>query len=217
MPIPYEESQKLEPSSVIDLWELQLFQAIHDSDTLYRFHAGINAKQTGNVVWAGNSYQAWDFAISGFDYNTNGPLPRPTATIGNVNGTISALVQSLPRGLSGAQVKRRRTYARYLDAINFPGDVNPHGTPDPTWEWPAEIYTIDQKKSETREAIVYDLACQFDLAGVRVGRQMLPNYCGAIPARCQFAASCGKRLADCKANWGNATLPYEGYPGMGTF
>ena len=49
--------------------------------------------------------------------------------------------------------------------------VNPFGTPDPTAEFPQEIYTIDRKASENREVVVFELASVLDLAGVRVPKR----------------------------------------------
>ena len=85
-----------------------------------------------------------------------GQLPRPTLTISNALGTITAIllnVNSTTTGndLTGATVTRIRTLARYLDSINFPGNTNPLGTPDPTAEFPQEIYKIDRKSTENRE------------------------------------------------------------------
>ena len=68
--------------------------------------------------------------------------------------------------LTGATVTRIRTLARYLDAINFSGGINPLGTPDPTAEFPQEIYKIDRKASENREVVTFELAAVFDLVGV---------------------------------------------------
>ena len=57
--------------------------------------------------------------------------------------------------------------ARYLDAVNFPGGTNPLGTPDPTAEFPKEIYKIDRKSAENRDVVQFELAAAIDMAGVR--------------------------------------------------
>ena len=49
--------------------------------------------------------------------------------------------------------------------------VNPLGTPDPTAEFPQEIYKIDRKSSENREVVQFELAAVFDLAGVRAPKR----------------------------------------------
>jgi len=50
MSIPVSELQKIAPSSVIELFELQLITALHGSSTVYRFHAGSNMNANGELV-----------------------------------------------------------------------------------------------------------------------------------------------------------------------
>jgi len=226
----FDEANRPAPSALLELFELRLFGAIHGNDVTLRFHAGLNAKESGGIIWAGNEYLPLPIEAQGFSYSGSGQLPRPTVRIGNimapmaVGGVISALLLSLPNGLEGAKVTRIRTHARYLDAINFPGGVNPWGSPDPTAEYPREIYTVDQKKAETREMVEFELAAAFDLAGVRVPkRQVLASICGWVyrSAECGYtgsAATCDKTLAACKAHFGSdAQLPFGAFPGAGTF
>ena len=49
--------------------------------------------------------------------------------------------------------------------------VNPLGTPDPTAEFPQEIYKIDRKANENRETVEFELAAVFDLAGIRAPKR----------------------------------------------
>ena len=90
-------------------------------------------------------------------------------TISNALGTITAILLNVNQvttgnDLTGATVTRIRTLARYLDSINFPGNTNPLGTPDPTAEFPQEIYKIDRKSAENREVVTFELAAVFDLS-----------------------------------------------------
>ena len=168
--------QKVNPSAIIELFALQTVAAIHGSTQTYRFHNGSNLNNSGDIIWAGNQYLKMPIEAEGFAFQ-KGQLPRPTLTISNALGTITAIllnVNSVTTGndLTGATVTRIRTLARYLDAVNFPGGTNPLGTPDPTAEFPQEIYKIDRKASETREAVQFELAAPTDLAGIRIpGRQ----------------------------------------------
>jgi len=50
--------------------------------------------------------------------------------------------------------------------------TNPLGTPDPTAEFPQEIYKIDRKSTETRDIVEFELAAPFDLAGVRSPKRL---------------------------------------------
>ena len=168
--------QKVNPSAIIELFTLQTVTAIHGSSQTYRFHNGSNLNNSGDIIWAGNQYLKMPIQAEGFAFQ-KGQLPRPTLTVSNALGTITAILLNVNQvttgnDLTGATVTRIRTLARYLDAVNFPGGTNPLGTPDPTAEFPQEIYKIDRKSTENREIVEFELAAPTDLAGIRVpGRQ----------------------------------------------
>lgn len=167
--------QKINPSAIIELFTLQLDSTLHGASTIYRFHNGSNLNSNADVVWAGNTYIKLPIQAEGFSF-TNGQLPRPTLTISNALGTITAILLSVNNtttgiDLTGATVTRIRTLARYLDAVNFSGGTNPLGTPDPTAEFPQEIYKIDRKSAENREVVQFELAAVFDLAGIRAPKR----------------------------------------------
>lgn len=123
MPISFTELQSSAPSAIIELYELQLDSQIHNSTTIYRFHAGVNAVGTNaDIVWAGNTYQQLPIEAEGFEYTGNNQLPRPKLRVSNILGTITALITATP--LEGAKVTRIRTMARYLDTANFPSRRN---------------------------------------------------------------------------------------------
>ena len=306
---PVSETQAINPGSLIELFELTTDAALHGSATTYRFHAGTNEINNGNIIWAGNTYIALPLEADGFKYS-RGQLPRPTLTFSNVTNIITAIllnVNTVTPGndLTGAIVKRRTTLARFLDSANFdpvattstvtstiadPSDVetvtytvtvvnvggsnyfaingvtnpvltmkrastyifnqsdssnvghplriksdaggqqtttnagtlgtdatvtyqpayptapndlryyctvhgngmgntitmnnpntiqqqtsststsqsNPYGTPDPTAEYPQEIYKIDRKSAENRAVVQFELAASFDLANIRI-------------------------------------------------
>ncbi len=167
--------QKINPSAIIELFTLQLDSTLHGASTIYRFHNGSNLNSNADVVWAGNTYIKLPIQAEGFAF-TNGQLPRPTLTISNALGTITAILLNVNQvttgiDLTGATVTRIRTLARYLDAVNFPDSTNPLGTPDPTAEFPQEIYKIDRKSAENREVVQFELAAVFDLAGIRAPKR----------------------------------------------
>jgi len=167
--------QNINPSSIIELFTLQLDNSLHGATTVYRFHNGSSLKDNGEIVWAGNSYQRFPIKAEGFQYG-KGQLPRPTLTVSNALGTITAILLSVNdtttgNDLTGATVTRIRTLARFIDAVNFPSNVNPYGTPDATAEFPQEIYKIDRKAAENREIVQFELASVFDLAGIRAPKR----------------------------------------------
>ena len=167
--------QKINPSAIIELFTITTDATLHGSAQTYRFHNGTNLNANGDIVWAGNSYIKMPIQAEGFAF-TNGQLPRPTLTISNALGTITAILLNVNQvttgiDLTGATVTRIRTLARYLDAVNFSGGTNPLGTPDPTAEFPQEIYKIDRKSAENREVVQFELSAVFDLAGVRAPKR----------------------------------------------
>lgn len=244
MAIPVSELQKINPSSIIELFELELSADLHGVSTTYRFHAGINAVGSGhqNIVWQGNQYTKLPIQVDGFEYNAeSGSLPRPTITVANLLGSITAIlldVNTTTAGndLTGAKFTRIRTLARFLDNDNFDGD-NPYGTPS-TDEFPQEIYYVARKVTENRDLVQFELAAAFDLAGVRAPkRHCSQNLCPWIykGAECGYSGSnffnannesvdtssedvCGKKLSSCEVRFGaNNELPFGGFPGIGAF
>ena len=171
----FSNLQSINPSAIIELFTLQLSTALHGANTIYRFHAGSNLNANGKIVWATNEYLRFPVQASGFAFQ-KGQLPRPKIVISNATGLISSILLSVNEtttgnDLTGATITRIRTLAKFLDAVNFPGNTNPLGTPDPNAEFPKEIYAIDRKSAENRETVEFELAAPTDLAGVRIPKR----------------------------------------------
>ena len=175
---PISELQSANPSAIIELFEIQLNKVQHGADTVYRFHAGTNEANNGDIVFGGNTYTRIPLEAEGFEATGKGTLPRPALRVGNLLGTLTNILQALPDGLGGAKVTRIRTMARFLDAVNFDGGTNPYGTPDSTQKLPDEIYFIDRLKNESRDTVEFELASSLDLQGVAAPkRQTIQNVC----------------------------------------
>lgn len=123
--------QKLEPGAEILLYELD--GSDFGADTL-RFHghaiphtpqelaaASASADQlpAKSIWWQGNEYGAWPMQIEGIEANSDGTTVRPTLTVGNLNGRITALCLAFDNLLE-FKLTMRHTMARYLDEVNFP-------------------------------------------------------------------------------------------------
>ena len=179
----FSDIQKVNPSSIIELFKLELKEGLNYETgnpdnviTTYRFHAGSNLDAYGDIVWNSETYLRFPVEASGFAFQ-RGQLPRPTITVSNM-GTPSmslALVAAnrftAGNDLTGAKVTRIRTMARFVDAANFSGAINPFGTPDPDAEFPREVYYIDRKSAENRQVVQFELAAIFDMAGIRAPKR----------------------------------------------
>lgn len=180
----FEELLSSSPYAIIELYDLHLFQNLHGSSEVVRFHAGVNGNlPAGAIIWNGNEYQPMPIETEGFEYSGTGQLPRPKVRVSNLFGGVSALLLGVNEftpgnDLTGAKLVRIRTLSRFLDPANFPNNVNPYGTPDPTAEMPREIYYVDRKSAENRDLVEFELAAVFDVAGVRAPkRQAIANIC----------------------------------------
>ena len=163
--------QKANPSAVIELFVLTTNVAQHGSAQTYRFHAGSSLNQNGEIVWQGNSYLRFPVEATGFAYQ-RGQIPRPTLTISNAFGFVSALLQNVNQhfngnDLTGAVVQRKRTLARFLDAVNFPVETT---TILPTKTSPKTIligvparlvFCVPEKLKDKRGSSGLEKSCDF--------------------------------------------------------
>tara|TARA_Y100000361_G_scaffold102966_1_gene92730 strand:+ start:108 stop:683 length:576 start_codon:yes stop_codon:yes gene_type:complete len=177
MAVPVSALQSINPGAIIELFTLTLDSTLHGSSTVHRFHNGSNMNANGNIVWAGNSYEKFPIQCEGFDFGSTGTLPRPTISVSNIFGTITALMQAanqttIGNDLNGTKLIRIRTLAKFLDAVNFEGNTNPYGTPDPTAEFPQEIYFLDRKITENRDFVQWEAISALDLVNVKLPKRI---------------------------------------------
>ena len=177
MAVPVSATQEINPGAIVELFTLTLDSTLHGASTVYRFHNGANLNSNGKVVWNGNEYERFPIQCEGFEFTGRGTLPRPTISISNILGTITAIMQNvnettIGNDLNGTKLVRIRTLVRFLDAVNFPGNTNPHGTPDPTAEFPQEIYFLDRKISENRGVVQWEAISALDLVNVKLPKRI---------------------------------------------
>ena len=187
MAIPISELQSLNPSSLIELFTLQLVEGTHyatgnpDSvPTIFRFHAGTSMNSNANIIWQGDTYQKFPIDAQGFEFSGKGQIPRPQLTMSNLGGiSRSGAVLSVTdlliivnlttphNDLLGATVTRLLVLASSLDNANFSSGSNPFGTPNSN-ELPQEIYVIDRKMSESRNLVQFELTAANDTQNKKV-------------------------------------------------
>ncbi|GAC1315506.1 MAG: phage minor tail protein L [Collimonas sp.] len=221
------EIQSLSPSALIELFVLDLGK---QGGGVFHFHAGTN-ELSGDVVWQGQIYARFPIEATGFDKRSTGALPRPVVKVSNAQGLMGAQARQFGYFL-GCRFIRKRTFARFLDAVNF-ASGNPQA--DPNQALPDDIWIIDRKANENPTQMEFELASALDMQGVALPRrQMIQNCCAWVyrSPECGYAGGavakedgtatadltldlCGKRLTDCKLRFGTGVLPYGGFPGCG--
>ena len=187
MAIPVTELQKLNPNSIIELFEWHLGEGLHyatgnpsNVPTIYRFHSGVNLNSNANIIWQTNTYERLPIEATGFEYSGTGKIPRPKLTMSNLGGItrlgsvirvtdllLSVNLITARNDLLKAQFKRITTTADNLDAANFSGGSNPYGTPSSD-ENPQEIFEINRKITESRATVEFELTSTQDLEHVKL-------------------------------------------------
>lgn len=220
--------QELSPGAIIELFALDLTR--YQEPTVF-FHAGTNGLHE-DVVWRGITYVRYPVNASGFEWKGQGTLPRPHFLASNVSGIISAMCR-MYSDLIGIPLYRKRTLARYLDAVNFP-DGNPLA--DPNEYFPDDVFYVNQKIRETVDVVEFELAVAFDVQGVQLPRrQVITNSCpwryrgdgcgyaggpvadiNDLPTTDPAQDKCGKRLKSCRMRF-PGWMPFGGFPGAGQY
>ena len=161
-----EEIQKLEPSALIELYELTYTTTVNGIDTVIRYHAGTNELKT-NIVFNGNTYSAVPAQVTGFDKKTQGTLPRPKFTVANVDNALSTFIQ-LYNPLQG-QLQRIQTYKKFLDS---------ESTADPTAIVTTDdIWYIDRISAENPQFVEFELSPKINLQNLRIPRRQITEHC----------------------------------------
>ena len=177
-----EQIQKLEPSAIIELFQLHLTLAVNGVDDILYYHAGTN-ELYGNIVFGGRPYVAMPCEMNGFKRTTTGTLPRPTFTIANANSGVSSLLSVY--NFLNAKIVRIRTCKKFLDAVNFTSGVN--STADPTAIFEADdTWYIDRMASENINAVQFDLVTKLDLTNLRLPRRQVIEQDGFPGTRIQI-------------------------------
>jgi len=146
----------------------------------------------GQLIWKGKRYIPFPITIEGFEIVSRGTLPKPKMTFSNhaqnaYYNTFFTQIKSQIRNIGdiiGLKILRRRTFLKYLDAVNFKsngGIINNDDfqiDPDNNAELAADIYYIDRKLKENKNVLEYELSSILDLENIR------------LPLRTLYSSSC---------------------------
>ena len=190
MAIPFAELNKINPSSIIELYELELTVGKHITSgnplnlpTVYRFHSGANLNNFGEIIYRENSYQRVAVKAQGFGKQSQGVVNRPKLIFSNLGGivqnpaanqiiTMSDFLISVNavtpnNDLIDAKFTRKLPLASSLDDANFITPTNPFNTANTSVglddRLKDEIYIIDRKSLENRVTVEFDLVAANDI------------------------------------------------------
>ncbi len=208
------ELSNLTPSAMVTLFEIDLSDVLDANsiptladeasaigfpdavDRVLRFHNNIKVFNS-KITWNGNDYYPVPIQATGFETSSKGTLPTPVLTIASQTEEGVTMLSLLKHhilkygDIIGSKVTRRRTFAKYLDWVNFefktdlpanPRDRKyspriqelPAGyEPDPNAELPKDVYFIERKTGENKNTIQYQLSSILDLEGVKIPRRVI--------------------------------------------
>lgn len=110
------ELQSLSPTTMLTFYTLDYTNI--PGGAVLNFHAGTNELRQP-IVWQGVTYEPFPVEAEGFDITAKGSMPRPKLRVSNIDGALSPTVKAFD-DFVGAKVIRKRTFLKYLDAVNFP-------------------------------------------------------------------------------------------------
>jgi len=192
MAIPFSELNKINPSSIIELFQLKLDNTLHGQNTTFYFHAGANLNNFGEIKYLQNSYQRVAVQAEGFERKSTGTIPRPTMTFSNLGGinytpsgatvTMTDFLQIINlvtpnNDLVGATITRLMPLASSLDTTNFTSGVNRFnssvGSSGLADRLRDEIFVIDRKAIESRQIVQFELTGANDLENKRIPQRVV--------------------------------------------
>jgi lambda family phage minor tail protein L len=224
---PIAETLKTYHAQPIDLFELDISVLVPPGSPDQRLYHFTNWTEDGQpVVFRGIEYTPIPLESKGFEQGGSSQLGRPTITVSNVGLAITQLSNTYS-DLVGATVRRTRTLTTYLDG---------QPSADPEAYWGPDIYVVEQKASENKLVVQYQLAVPFDLEGCTLpARRLLREQCSWVYRSgigCSYTGTqywdandqpvataaqdvCGKRLTSCRLRFaGEPGLPFGGFPGL---
>lgn len=165
----------LESTALIELWSIN-----YQEDQKFYFHGGLNLDIQGvaqSIVFQNQVYRAMPCESSDFQVAADQKVTRPHLKILNTDKYISQILRRYDR-LLNAKVTRQKVFVQNLDAINFPGGVNPYAVGDPSQAFILETWFVNRVVSENRVYVEFELSSSLDLENVNLpGRQILARNC----------------------------------------
>lgn len=185
--------QRLSVDHEVKLYELD---ATMYGGEIFRFHAmmdwsdwdlmmsagisppeGTDRDKSNQIIWwQGHPYWAIPIEVGNEEKTSTGKASSVSLTISNTGGgqigAISAYCR-IYKNFANCPVTITTTFAKYLDAVNFPGQVNPLAAN----ECKKSIYYVDQKTSENLTQVSFDLTDPMNLTGVKIPLRDITSYC----------------------------------------
>ena len=202
IPNPYLGLGDIDDSGIVRLHNLNINLELTSTSLA-------NGKLFNQIIWKGKRYLPFPIKTEGYEVSTRGTLPKPKITFSNQNqipdyDTFFRIIKNSIKSIGdiiGLQVTRRRTFLKYLDAINFKsngGIINDdlfQIDSDPLAELPPDVFFIERKLRESKNILEYEMSSILDLENIK------------LPFRTMYSQSCSFEYRGEGCNYGG-TSPY---------
>lgn len=176
------EALSLEPSQILEFY-LIYYNWPEDPSSILAvtpISNGLGAR----VIWQGQEYISLPIEPSNFGVSAAGELTRPRLKIANTNLQISKYLK-VTNNLIGAKVVRKRTFAKFLDDVNFEGGENPfydlrtqNSVASSDSYLPEQVFYVNRRVSEDRDLVELELSSVLELDNVFIpNRNVYSRYC----------------------------------------
>ena len=191
---------------LVELWEVDLRSL---GGQVYRFCNQTNELGKA-VVWQGQAYEPYPVYADGFENTAQGAGNRPSLSLSNLFGLVTGMVESWG-GVAGAAVRRRMTYARFIDAGNF-ASGNPQA--DPAEKAVFELAAPAESDGSLAPARLMTAdRCPWQYRGAEcgyTGRPVADRF--DMPTDDPSKDACSGKITGCRARYGlTADLPFGGF------
>lgn len=179
--------QKLSVTGLVTLYELD---ATKLGAGIFRWHGHVSSNSwriiddtvvvdgatvKRDIIWQGQTYSPMPIQTDELEVRGDGKASTPSLALANnvngVQGAISALCLQYD-DFAGARLTVINTMAKYLDAANFT-----NGNPQAANEYRKQVWFCEQKTSENRSAVTFELSNPVDFEGARIPSREITNYC----------------------------------------
>jgi len=202
MPLPLNAETTIAKNALDDdgVFLLFLEVTLNDGTKLYF------VRNTEDVTWNGQTWQALAIIHSEIEFDVNGKLPEINLSISNVSRVIQNYVESDPDYGSGWKVK---LFIVHTDALaNNVADIT------------LDLTVLSVEANEL--TVTFTLGVANPTKIIVPKRKCIPDYCQAVfkdsATGCTYtgaATSCGKSLKDCETLFGRTNdLPFLAFPSM---
>jgi len=176
------EAMSLEPSQILEFY-LIYYDWPEDQYSVLAL-TPYQKSISDRIIWQGQEYISYPMEVEGFETKGDNSLPRPRLKVSNVQYAISKYLK-VHNNLIGAKVIRKRTFARFLDDINFEGGKNPYfdistqaSEASGTMFLPDQTFYINRRTTETKDLVEFELSTVFELDNVYIpNRNVYSRYC----------------------------------------